>query len=96
MLKACPGHKRGDAAKVCCCASTRVPDDFVGLLQGIAQGLRARGIDGEFDLYEPEGIPEVAELIDLFECHLRLNGESVNGRTAGSTTRHTAREYRGR
>ena len=72
------------------------PDDFVGPLQGIAQGLRARGIDGEFDLYEPEGIPEVPELIDLFECHLRLNGESVNGRTAGSPTRHTARKYRDR
>ena len=57
------------------------PDDFEGLLQGIAQGLQARGIDGEFDLYEPEGIPEVPELIDLFECHLCLNGEPVNGRT---------------
>ena len=57
------------------------PDDFEGLLQGIVQGLQARGIDGAFDLYEPEGVPEVPELIDLFECHLRLNGEPVNGRT---------------
>ena len=72
------------------------PYDFEALLQGIVQVLQARGIDGVFDLYEPEGIPEVPELIDLFECHLRLNGESVNGRTAGSTTRHTARKYRDR
>ena len=25
------------------------------LLKSIAEGLRARGVDGEFDLYEPEG-----------------------------------------
>jgi hypothetical protein len=51
------------------------PDDFEELLQGIAEGLRARGIEGRFDLYEPEGIPELPELVDLFECHLRPEGE---------------------
>jgi hypothetical protein len=51
------------------------PDDFEDLLRGIAEGLRARGVDGEFGLYEPEGIPEIPELVDLFECHLRLKGE---------------------
>jgi hypothetical protein len=51
------------------------PDDFEGLLQRIAEGLHARGVEGEFDLYEPEGVPELPELVDLFECHLRLNGE---------------------
>ena len=51
------------------------PDGFEGLLRGIADGLRARGVEGHFDLYEPEGIPEIPELVDLFECHLRLEGE---------------------
>ena len=41
------------------------PDDFVGLLQGIAQGLRARGIDGEFAavpvLLGAGGIREIVE-----------------------------------
>jgi hypothetical protein len=57
------------------------PDDFEGLLQGIAEGLRARGLDGEFNLYEAQGVPELPEHVDLFECHLRLNGKSVNSRT---------------
>ena len=72
------------------CASVRVPqgvvlqidegpDDFEGLLRGIAEGLRARGVDGGFDLYEFEGVAEIPERVDLFECHLRLNGESVDG-----------------
>jgi hypothetical protein len=51
------------------------PDDFDGLLQGIADGLRARGVEGNFDLYEPEGVPEIPELVDLFECDMRLEGE---------------------
>jgi hypothetical protein len=50
------------------------PDDFEGLLRGIADGLRARGIEGRFDVYKPEGVLEIPELIDLFECHLRLEG----------------------
>jgi len=58
------------------------PDDFEGLLRGIAQGLQARGIDGEFDLYEAEGILELPERVDLFECHLRVRGERV-GRPKG-------------
>lgn len=52
------------------CASVRVPqgvvlqidegpDDFEGLLRGIAEGLRARGVDGGFDLYEFEGVAEI-------------------------------------
>jgi hypothetical protein len=53
------------------------PDDFEGLLQGVAEGLRARGIKGELDLYEPEGVSEIPERVDLFECYLRLNGEAV-------------------
>jgi hypothetical protein len=51
------------------------PDDFEGLLEGIANGLRARGIDGELDLYEPSVAPEIPELVDLFECHFRINGQ---------------------
>jgi hypothetical protein len=51
------------------------PDDFQDLLQGIAKGLRGRDIAGQFDLYEPEGVPEIPELVDLFECHLRPEGE---------------------
>ena len=59
------------------------PEDFAGLLEGIAAGLRARGIEGSFDVYEPSGLPDVPELVDLFECHLRLRGERApwpNGR----------------
>lgn len=59
------------------------PDDFEGLLQGIAQGLQARGIDGEFDLYEPEGVPELPEQVDLFECHLRVRGKRVRRPKSG-------------
>jgi hypothetical protein len=65
------------------------PDDFEGLLQGIAEGLRARGIEGTFDLYEPDEIPEIPELVDLFECHLRLEGDRVlqpNGRALWKPT----------
>jgi hypothetical protein len=51
------------------------PDDFEGLLRAIADGLRARGVEGQFDLYEAAGVPEIPELIDLFECHLRLEGK---------------------
>jgi hypothetical protein len=53
------------------------PDDFEGLLHGIAEGLRERGVDGAFDLYEPTVAPEIPEVVDLFECHLRLSGERV-------------------
>jgi hypothetical protein len=63
------------------------PDDFEELLRGIAEGLMARGIEGGIALYEPEGLAEVPELIDLFECHLRLNGELVDGRRASHSTR---------
>jgi hypothetical protein len=56
------------------------PDDFEGLLQGIAYGLRARGIDAQLDLYEPEVAPEIPELIDLFECHLRIGPGRRRGR----------------
>jgi hypothetical protein len=73
------------------------PDDFEGLLQGIAEGLRARGIEGAFDLCEPEGIPEIPELVDLFECHLRLEGERAprpNGRLGLEANFRGAREGR--
>jgi len=59
------------------------PDDFAGLLQGIAQGLQARGLDGEFNLYVPEGVPEIPEQVDLFECHLRVRGERVRRAKGG-------------
>jgi hypothetical protein len=65
------------------------PDDFEGLLQGIADGLRARGIEGTFDLYRPDEIPEIPELVDLLECHLRLEGDRVlqpNGRALWKPT----------
>jgi hypothetical protein len=55
------------------------PDDFDGLLRGIAEGLRARGVDCEFDLYEAKGVTEIPDRVDLFEGHLRLNGEPVDG-----------------
>ncbi len=60
------------------------PDDFEGLLRGIADGLRARGVEGRFDLYEPEGVPEIPELVNLFECHLRLEGERAPLPPAGN------------
>ena len=37
------------------------------LLKGIAEGLRARDVDGEFELYEPEGGAEIPDRVDLFE-----------------------------
>ena len=46
------------------------PDDFQGLLQGIAAGLRARCIRGEFDLYEPDAVPEIPELVDSLPTEL--------------------------
>jgi hypothetical protein len=63
------------------------PDDFEGLLQGIAKGLRARGVDGEFNLYEPEGAPNIPDRVDLFECHLRVNGERVRRPIGGHVWR---------
>jgi hypothetical protein len=50
------------------------PDDLEGLLQGIADGLGAAGIEGRFDLYKPETTVEVSDRVDLFECRLRLKG----------------------
>jgi len=51
------------------------PDDLEGLVQGIADGLGAAGIDGRFDLYQPETTVDVPDRVDLFECRIRLNGE---------------------
>ncbi len=54
------------------------PEDFEGLLRGIAAGLERRDIDGEFDLYEPKEVAELPELIDLLEGHIRVNGQRVS------------------
>ena len=51
------------------------PDDLEGLVQGIADGLRAAGIDGRLELYEPETTVDVPDRVDLFECRTRLKGE---------------------
>ena len=50
------------------------PDDFGGLLQRITEGVEARGVDGTFDLYEPEVI-ELPTAIDFLECRIRVRGE---------------------
>jgi hypothetical protein len=50
------------------------PDDFEGLLQRIAEGLEARGVEGSFDLWEPEVI-ELPNAVDLLECRIRVRGE---------------------
>jgi hypothetical protein len=50
------------------------PDDFEGLLQRIAEGLEAQGVEGSFDLYEPTVI-ELPNAVDFLECRIRVHGE---------------------
>lgn len=61
------------------------PDEFERLVGLIASGLEARGVEGFFDLYESSTAPQLAEVVDLFECRIRVGGERYrrpNGRLA--------------
>lgn len=51
------------------------PDDFEGLVQGIADKLGSEGVGGTFDLYQPKELPRLPDVIDLIECRLRVRGE---------------------
>jgi hypothetical protein len=50
------------------------PHDFAGLVRRIADGLEAIGVDGAFDLFQPEQVLQVPERVDLLECRLRVRG----------------------
>src|SRR5439155_9870351 len=52
------------------------------LLGRIAAGLESRGVDGGFDLFEPEAVVEVPGAVDLLECRLRATGARYHLRYA--------------
>ncbi len=54
------------------------PDDFEGLLRGIAAGLEERRMEGSFDLLELPRAPVLADEVDLLECRIRVCGERVH------------------
>lgn len=50
------------------------PDDFEALVRGIAAELEARGVAATLDVYEPEDIVALPDVVPLLECRLRIRG----------------------
>jgi hypothetical protein len=51
------------------------PDDFRALVRGIARALESLGVEGTFDLYQPERDALPPDQIDLLECRVRVRGK---------------------
>lgn len=50
------------------------PDDLEGLVRTIASALSERGVEGAFDLYEPQEVIVLPDAAPLLECRLRVKG----------------------
>jgi hypothetical protein len=69
------------------------PDDFQALLRGIAEKLDSLGVEGDFDLYQPEPVALPPERVDLIECRLRVRGERQHRVIRAGPHRRGGRKY---